>query len=100
MTDRARLPNRRPSINVQVMLDGHGYTVTFNEDDPPREVFVDGGKDGSRLAAEMHDGAVAASLALQYGCPLDVLAGAMLRGAAGEAQSVLALACDVARGGP
>lgn len=97
MTARDRLPNRRRNVTMTIEHAGHSYFVTFNDAPEPSELFLDGAKNGSDLEAEMRAGAVAASLALQYGCPLAVLAGAMNRDANGGPCSALARAIDEAR---
>lgn len=45
----------------------------------PGEIFLFGAKDGSDLAALCADGSVLVSIALQYGCPIEVLAEAIGR---------------------
>jgi hypothetical protein len=60
------------------------------------EVFLSSHKLGSQADANARDAAVAASLAFQYGCPLDVLRGALLRDSRGRPATPLGVALDIA----
>ena len=74
---RARLPNRRPSHVETLEVDGQVITACVGFDpttDQPREVFLNGGKEGSQFDAMLADAATIISVALQYGVPLDALA--------------------------
>ena len=101
MTERRRLPDRRHSETLK--LDHQTYvgtvkyiiTVGFYEDDTPGEIFVNTSmKMGNEADTAIADAAVAASLALQYGCPLGVLRAAMKRTPAGAPMGALAHALD------
>jgi hypothetical protein len=101
MTDRERLPERRYSETLKFTHDTyvgpHKYIITvgFYEDGRPGEIFMNTEmKAGSLADATVADAAVAASLALQYGCPLDVLRAAMKRAPSGEPMGPLAHALD------
>ena len=78
---RRRLPNRRPQIVLEVEHAGGIFTVGLGSfpDGRPGELFVSGSKTGSELDALLNDAAVLASIALQYGAPLEILAHAMGR---------------------
>lgn len=84
--NRDRLPNRRSSVSVNIEIAGLRYTATFSRfsDGRPAEVFLQNHKPGSQSDANARDAAVAASLALQFGCPLEVLQRALLRDARGN----------------
>jgi ribonucleoside-diphosphate reductase alpha chain len=57
-------------------------------------------KPGSQSDTNARDAAVAASLALQYGCPLQVLQRALLRDAQGRPSTPLGAAIDaIVKGG-
>jgi ribonucleoside-diphosphate reductase alpha chain len=75
MTARERLPFRRASVVFELELGGLCYTasVSYFADGRPAEIFLQNHKPGSQSDANARDSAVAASLALQHGCPLDVL---------------------------
>lgn len=101
---RRKLDDRRPCRTVTFEHDGKKYhlTVGFFPDRTPGEIFLNsGGKAGSEADVNMSDAAVAVSLALQHGCPLDVLRDATKRTPSGAPQGPLAaaldLACDVTR---
>jgi hypothetical protein len=73
---RRRLPNRRRNETHSVAIDGMRLTATvgFDGDGRPAEVFLDGAKDGSGLAAVLEDARVVISIALQHGIAAAVLA--------------------------
>lgn len=78
---RTSLPNRRSNETFEFQHDGVDYVVTVGrfDDGSLSEVFVNGGKLDSGVDFTIRDAAIAASLALQYGCPATVLAGALTR---------------------
>jgi hypothetical protein len=97
MTARRRLPNRRSSTNFSFELGTFSYvaTVSFFADGRPAEIFLSNGKAGSGSDTNARDSAVVASIALQYGVPLDVLRHALMRDAHGNASGPLATALDL-----
>jgi ribonucleoside-diphosphate reductase alpha chain len=100
MTSRERLRNRRRSESFTLELHGLHYVASFSRFDDGRvaEVFLQDHKPGSQSDSNARDAAVAASLALQFGCPLDVLRRALLRDAHGNASTPLGIALDVIAG--
>ena len=95
---RKRLPNRRTSVSFSFEISGLRYSCTFSRfasSNEVAELFLQNTKPSSQSDINARDSAVAASLALQYGCPLDVLRGAVLRNAHGEASSPLGAALDL-----
>jgi hypothetical protein len=78
---RQRLSDRRETDTFRFDHEGQRYfgSVSRFEGGRPAEVFLDAGKTGSSIQAIARDGAVFASLALQYGCPLEVLKKAITR---------------------
>jgi ribonucleoside-diphosphate reductase alpha chain len=77
---RERLPNRRIAETFELEVNGLRYTVTIGRHDGRvLEVFLQNHKPGSQSDANARDAAVAASLALQFGCPLEMLQRALLR---------------------
>lgn len=78
---RLALPNRRLASRFKFHHGGIRYyaTLGFEPDGEPREIFLQGGKAGSAIEAVARDTAVFASLALQYGCPLEVMQKAITR---------------------
>ena len=91
MTSRERLRNRRRSESFTLELHVLHYVASFSRFDDGRvaEVFLQDHKPGSQSDSNARDAAVAASLALQFGCPLDVLRRALLRDAQGRASTPL-----------
>jgi ribonucleoside-diphosphate reductase alpha chain len=97
MTARQRLPNRRVSRSFDFERGGLSYTCTVSHfrDGKLAEVFLQNHKPGSQSDANARDSAVAASLALQFGCPVDVLRRALLRDPRGIASTPLGAALDL-----
>jgi hypothetical protein len=95
---RARLPARRASETFDFEVGGLHYRATisrFPEGGSVAEIFLSNNKSGSQADANVRDAAVAASLAFQYGCPLDVLRDALLRDLRGKAATPLGVALDL-----
>jgi hypothetical protein len=97
MTGRRRLPNRRPAESFDIEVAGLHYTCTVGRfpDGQIGEVFLVNSKPSSQSDVNARDAGVAASLALQFGCPLEVLQHALLRDAQGRASSPLGAALDL-----
>ena len=72
---RRRLPDERHSLTHHFSVGGQeGYvTIGLYEDGLPGEMFIRMSKEGSTVSGLMDSFATAASLALQYGVPLQVL---------------------------
>jgi hypothetical protein len=94
---RERLPNRRASANFDFEIGGLHYTATYScfADGRVGEIFLQNHKAGSQSDANARESAIAASLALQHGCPLEALRGAVLRNANGTASCPLGHALDL-----
>jgi ribonucleoside-diphosphate reductase alpha chain len=94
---RERLPNRRLSLIFDLQLSGLRYTASVSRfaDGRVAEVFIQNHKPGSQSDSYTRDAAISASLALQYGCPLDVLRKALLRDPQGRASTPLGAALDI-----
>jgi ribonucleoside-diphosphate reductase alpha chain len=75
MPERRKLPNERQAITHKMEIAGHeGYiTVGLYEDGTPGELFINMSKEGSTISGVMDCFAIVASLALQYGVPLEEL---------------------------
>ena len=96
MSNRRRLPNRRGSITFELEALGLTFTVTasrFN-DGSIAETFIQNPKTNSAAGVLASDCAIAASLALQFGCPVEVLRRALSRDAQGRATGPLGAALD------
>jgi hypothetical protein len=94
---RQRLPNRRASSQIAFECNDLQYvaTVSFFPDGRLAEIFLSNSKAGSHSDSAAKDSAVVASIALQYGVPLDVIRHALMRDSAGRPSSPLGVALDL-----
>lgn len=95
---RERLPNRRKSEIISFKLRGAAkFRATISRFDDGRigEVFIDTSKPCSGVAIAARDTAIAASLALQFGCPLETMRKALERLNDGAPAGPLAAALDI-----
>lgn len=94
---RQRLPNRRLSETLAFECNGLKYVATISRfaDGRPAEIFINNAKAGSHSDAAAKDSAVVASIALQFGVPVDVIRHALLRDGQGRASSPLGVALDI-----
>lgn len=101
MPTRRRLPDRRLTTSFELWHGNHRapFTVSVGryEDGSPAEAFITGAKAGSETEAIVKDGAVLLSIALQYGVPIDVIAGAITRDRDGGAATVVGAVVDAMR---
>jgi hypothetical protein len=93
---RDRLPNRRSAISTSFERDGARFEMTagYYPDGRVGEVFVNADRANSLLDFLMSDAAILASLALQYGAPLDEIRHALKRDVRGIAASPIGAALD------
>lgn len=97
MTRRV-LPVRRQTTNLNFEHDGQNFIVSFGRfsDGKVAEIFLNTEmKHGSLLDVVVQDAALLVSLALQYGCPLDVMKDGVKRTASGRPQSPIGAALDI-----
>ncbi len=73
---RSRLPNRRPSHMETLEVAGQTFEacVGFDEHDRPKEIFLNGAKEGSEFSAMLSDIATTISVALQFDVPPEAMA--------------------------
>ncbi len=73
---RAPLPSRRPNHTETLTVGGQTFEacIGFDHEGRPRELFLNGTKEGSHFAAMLADAATSISIALQYGVPPAALA--------------------------
>jgi hypothetical protein len=103
VTARERLPNRHASTTFDFPCGPHRYTATvayFPGTDNLAEIFLSNGRAGSDIDAAAKDSAVVASIAFQYGVPVDVIRHTLLRDPRGVASSPLGVALDILAGRP
>jgi ribonucleoside-diphosphate reductase alpha chain len=98
---RERLPNRRASETFEIYAFELRFTLSVSKypDGRPAEIFTTNHRATSAAGIMASDAAIAASLALQFGCPVDVLRRALSRDGNGKATSPLGLALDLIAGG-
>jgi ribonucleoside-diphosphate reductase alpha chain len=70
---REKLPNRRKGYTQKAVIGGHKVYLSTGEYDDGRlgEIFIDMHKEGAAFRAMMNNFAIAISIGLQYGVPLD-----------------------------
>ncbi|SNY93796.1 ribonucleoside-diphosphate reductase class II [Cohaesibacter sp. ES.047] len=71
--DREKLPDRRKGYTQKARVGGHKVYVTTGEYEDGRlgEIFIDMHKEGAAFRSIMNNFAIAISLGLQYGVPLE-----------------------------
>ncbi len=94
---RRKLPNRRSRTPISFTLDGHKFHAGGGHYPSGElgEIFLAAGKSGTLLQAICSDAAIAASVALQYGAPIEVLRDAFLRNDQDKPASPLGAAVDL-----
>ena len=97
MSARERLPNRRGHELVDFEHCGIRYTAGIGRfgDGRLAEIFLNTAKHGTAVDTNARDAAVAASLLLQHGCPIETLRRALTRNADGSASGPLARVLDL-----
>jgi len=73
MRERERMPDRRKGYTQKAVVGGHKVYVRTGEYDDGRlgEIFIDMHKEGAALRSFINNFAIAVSLGLQYGVPLE-----------------------------
>ena len=96
MTMRQRLKDRRACESFDLEVAGQRYTATIGRhaDGAIGEIFLQSRKPGSQSDSNARDAGIAASLALQFGCPLETLRHALLRDSHGWPSTPLGAAVD------
>jgi hypothetical protein len=94
---RQRLPNRRGHELLDFEHGGIRYTAGVGrfEDGTLAEIFLNTAKQGTAIDVNARDAAVAVSLLLQHGCPVDTLRQALTRNGDGSGSGPLAHALDL-----
>jgi hypothetical protein len=101
MTERQRLRDRRGSLTLTLQASGLNFTATVSRfpDGSLGEIFLQNHKADSTAGIMASDAAIAASLALQFGCPVETLRKALCRDARGSPTGPLGVALDLLAGG-
>jgi hypothetical protein len=94
--ERKRLANRRLAETFELEVAGQHYTATIGRfaDHTVAEIFLTNGKCGSDSDTAARDGAVVASIALQFGVPVEVIRRALMRDSQGRPSGPLGAALD------
>ena len=73
MRERERMPDRRKGYTQKAVVGGHKVYLRTGEYDDGRlgEIFIDMHKEGAALRSLINNFAIAVSLGLQYGVPLE-----------------------------
>ena len=73
MRERERMPDRRKGYTQKAVVGGHKVYLRTGEYDDGRlgEIFIDMHKEGAAFRSIINNFAIAVSLGLQYGVPLD-----------------------------
>jgi len=101
MSERERLPDRRPSENVTFELDGLRFTATVSRfpDGRLSELFLNNHKAGNQSDTNARDAAIVFSFAVQHGADPDAIRRALCRDAQGRALGPLGAVLDLIAGG-
>jgi hypothetical protein len=93
---RAQLANRRGCETFEFSHAGNRFTLSLSRfrDGRIAELFISSNQTGSALEAIARDAAITASLALQFGCPLDTLRVALTRDHDGGPATLLGAALN------
>src|SRR5467141_813433 len=94
---RERLPNRRAAETFDVEAVGMRYRATIGRfaDGRLAEIFLVNHKAGSQAGIMASDAAVVASIALQYGVPVDVICHALMRDSRGKPRGAGGVVMDM-----
>lgn len=94
---RDLLPQRRNNLTLDYKVRGraHAATLGYYDDGRLGEVFITAAKSGSDASIAAQEAAIAASFALQFGCPPEAMRAAMPRNEAGEPEGPLGRLLDL-----
>jgi hypothetical protein len=102
MSERRRLPDRRPSETFSLQCGGLPYIATVSpfSDGTIGEIFLTNHKSGSDTDTAARDSAIVCSIALQFGADIETIRKALCRDARGNASGPLGAALDKLAGLP
>lgn len=98
-TPRRSLPQRRQNETFELNFgESFSVTVGYYNDGTPGEVFISSRRRaGTDFDSICRDGAVLMSLALQHGCPLETIKGALTKTSQGEPMTVIGKVAEAIR---
>ncbi len=93
---RKELPPRRKCESFELEHEGYRWTAQIGRypDGAVGEVFLASNKPGSKIEVLVQDACVAASIALQYGAPVTVVAKSFARDSRDNPQSPIGVVMD------
>jgi hypothetical protein len=96
MTNREKLPNRRPNESFMFEVGGFRFTATVSRFPDGRigELFLNNHKAGNAVDTNARDAAILLSFALQHGADVDSIRRALCRDSQGRALGPIAAALD------
>jgi hypothetical protein len=97
MTERRRLPNRRPHEVFDFVHRDFIYTAGIGRDatGAVAEIFLTAAKNGTLIDEAARDAAIVASVALQHGASAETIRHAVTRNADGSASGPIGRALDI-----
>jgi hypothetical protein len=97
VSDRRRLPDRRPHELIDLYHGGFRYVAGIGrfDDGSLAEIFLNADKTGTGIEAIARDASIVASIALQHGASPDELRHALTRNGDGSASGPLAALLDL-----
>lgn len=97
MTNRTRLPTRRPSELIDFAFRGRPYILGLSRyhDGRVSEVFIDAPKAATDAGSDARDAAIALSIAFQHGVPPEAIRAAVTRDETGAAAGIVGTALDI-----
>jgi len=97
MTERRRLPNRRPAETFMLEVGGLAYTCTAGRfpDGSIGELFLNNHKSNSAADTNARDAAITFSIAIQHGADPEAIRKALCRDSQGRPSGALAAALDI-----
>jgi hypothetical protein len=100
MTERRRLPNRRPCESFSFELNGLRFTASIGRFDDGRiaEVFLNNHKAENQSDTNARDAAILLSFALQHGADINTIRRALCRDSNDRALGPVAAALDIIAG--
>jgi hypothetical protein len=96
LTERERLPNRRQCESFEFTHAGLDFTLAAGmyPDNRIGEIFISSNRAGSQVESVARDSAIAVSIALQFGVPLETIRAALTKDHDGGPATLLGAALD------
>jgi hypothetical protein len=85
---------RRAAFTFDSWFKGHAYTATVDDINNPRELFINAGKAGQEIEEMLREFGTVASLALQYGTPIETIQHTTPRDSEGRPSTIAGAVID------